>query len=211
MRLSPTGHAIAAVSVVSLLTLGPDIGSALGGIAGSDFDTSWVAAATLLLVALSVWTLACIALSFAADRMRAARMLLHLMTPRFIRRALFLGAAGALAIGPVSAVTVTDPGAQSPARSLTSRSLDGLRLPDRPVGASTTPSPKPEPDRTPVRVEPGDSLWSIASHDLGPGAGAAEINTAVEDWYEANKAHIGSDPNLIFPGLQLTPPAKDSR
>lgn len=210
MRLSPTGHAVAALSLVSLVALGPGTGVAVDEITGSDFDSSLVAVATLLLVALSAWTLACIGLSFAADRAGAARMLLHLITPRFVRRALFLGAAGALAIGPVSAVTGTDPGVQAPARSLTSRSLDGLRLPDRPVGASPARSVKPEARPHLVRVEQGDTLWSIAAEDLGPGAGAAEIATAVDRWYHANRKSIGSDPNLIFPHQKLTPPAKDS-
>jgi nucleoid-associated protein YgaU len=47
-----------------------------------------------------------------------------------------------------------------------------------------------------MTVQPGDSLWSIASRYLGSGA----------DWpaiYSANRGLIGANPNLIFAGVRL--------
>ena len=45
----------------------------------------------------------------------------------------------------------------------------------------------------------GDSLWKIASTQLGSGSRWEEI-------YNANKTVIGSNPNLIYPGQVLTMP-----
>lgn len=210
MRLSSTGYGVAAVSTLSLLTLGPDSAAAAHNLNGLDFDRSLAAAATLLLVGLSTWSLACMTLSLAADRAVVIAVLAHLITPSFLRRALFLGAAGAFAIGPIAAVSDTGRGAETPAPSVTSQSLDGLRLPDRPLGADAAASSVPEAGSRVVQVNRGDTLWSIASHHLGPGSSASEIKFAVENWYVANRQLIGPDPNLIFPGQQLTPPAKES-
>lgn len=55
-----------------------------------------------------------------------------------------------------------------------------------------------------VTVVKGDSLWSIAEKSLGEGASNGEILTKVNEIYENNKAAIGSNPNLIHPGLTLS-------
>ena len=210
MRLSSTGYGVAAVSALSLLTLGPDSAAAAHDLNGLDFDRSLVAAVTLLLVGLSTWSLACMTLNLAADRGLMITVLARLVTPSFLRRALFLGAAGAFALGPAVAVSDIGRGAEAPARSVTSQNLDGLRLPDRPLGAGAAASSLPAARPREVQVNRGDTLWSIASHHLGPGASTAEINVAVKNWYGANRARIGPEPDLIFPGQQLTPPAKES-
>ena len=49
-------------------------------------------------------------------------------------------------------------------------------------------------------VKSGDTLWAIAKKYLGDGSRYNEI-------YEANKAIIGSNPNVIKPGQTLTIPA----
>lgn len=60
------------------------------------------------------------------------------------------------------------------------------------------------PDLKPVPkiyvVKPGDSLWKIAKLQLGDGRKYKAI-------YDANKAVIGPDPNLIKPGMKLVMPA----
>jgi LysM repeat protein len=48
-------------------------------------------------------------------------------------------------------------------------------------------------------VKPGDSLWKIAQQLLGDGNKWPKI-------YDANKAAIGANPDLIRPGLRLTIP-----
>ena len=55
-------------------------------------------------------------------------------------------------------------------------------------------------------VQPGDSLSGIAEKFYGDGS--------KENWeriYQANKATIGPDPNVIMPGQQLTIPAEDDK
>ncbi|NDC35956.1 MAG: LysM peptidoglycan-binding domain-containing protein [Synechococcaceae bacterium WB9_2_112] len=49
------------------------------------------------------------------------------------------------------------------------------------------------------RVKPGDTLWDIAGRYYGD-------PTRWPDIYNANRGIIGSDPNLIYPGQNLTVP-----
>lgn len=79
------------------------------------------------------------------------------------------------------------------------RLLDGLPLPDRPAGVMVAePATQPtDPARRAFHVvAPGESLWHIArAHGLG-----------WTELYAANRAVVGSDPDLIHPGLRLTVP-----
>ena len=58
-----------------------------------------------------------------------------------------------------------------------------------------------------VVVAVGDSLWAIAARHLPPGATDAEIAAVWPQWYRANAATIGADPNLITPGQVLAVPS----
>ena len=65
-------------------------------------------------------------------------------------------------------------------------------------------SPSPAGGST-VMVHPGDSLWSIASRLVGPGASDTTIERRLVEIWDANESAIGTgDPNLIFPGTVLT-------
>ena len=55
-------------------------------------------------------------------------------------------------------------------------------------------------------VQPGDSLWRITSHLLGPQASDAAIAAAWPELYAANAAAIGADASLIHPGQLLAVP-----
>jgi nucleoid-associated protein YgaU len=57
-------------------------------------------------------------------------------------------------------------------------------------------------------VQPGDSLWAIAGRQLGPEASDAQIARAWPQWWSANRAVVGDDPNLIHPGTHLVPPSR---
>lgn len=57
-----------------------------------------------------------------------------------------------------------------------------------------------------VTVRPGESLWTIAARELGPGATALEIAARWPLWYQANRDVIGADPNVLLPGQLLSPP-----
>lgn len=70
----------------------------------------------------------------------------------------------------------------------------------------------PNKTRTPseageeVVVGAGDSLWSIAQKRLGEQANLAEISTYWPKIYQANKAVIGDNPDLLELGLVLILP-----
>ncbi|GAA1643884.1 LysM peptidoglycan-binding domain-containing protein [Georgenia ruanii] len=59
-------------------------------------------------------------------------------------------------------------------------------------------------------VSAGESLWAIAADHLPESATDAEIAAAWPQWYRANAAVIGTDPDLIRPGQLLQTPTKES-
>jgi nucleoid-associated protein YgaU len=89
------------------------------------------------------------------------------------------------------------------------------------VAAVSEEEPLPEPEAEPVEpqstaagayvVQPGDSLWGIASGLLGDDATPAQIQAAWPLLYEANRAEIGDNPSLIFTGTELHIPAELAR
>jgi len=86
-----------------------------------------------------------------------------------------------------------------PTRPLPAHDATGARL--------LAPAPRPAAAALDtVTVRRGDSLWSIAQHHLGAIATDAEVARAWPEWYAANRAVIGDDPDLIHPGMQLVPP-----
>lgn len=73
--------------------------------------------------------------------------------------------------------------------------------------ATETQASEPPAAQAVHEVQPGESLWSIAAAHLDDRATDAEIAAAWPQWYEANHALIGADPDLIHPGLELDAPA----
>lgn len=63
-----------------------------------------------------------------------------------------------------------------------------------------------DPDRVAVVVAPGDSLWSIVEHHLGPLCTAADVAEAWPAWYDTNRTIIGDDPSFLLPGQVLRAP-----
>jgi hypothetical protein len=62
-----------------------------------------------------------------------------------------------------------------------------------------------------VTVQPGDSLWLIAAHRLGPDATYAQIAAEWPAWYGANRPVVGDNPNLLLPGQHLSTPDTSTR
>jgi hypothetical protein len=76
-----------------------------------------------------------------------------------------------------------------------------------PSGTLDWPAPHPA-DHVVLR---GDCLWDIAADWLqqraaGAPVTAAQVHQAVQDWWQANAAVIGADPDLLLPGQVLRPP-----
>lgn len=63
-----------------------------------------------------------------------------------------------------------------------------------------------EVHRTELAVRSGDSLWTIAAGALGPGASDVEIALEWPRWFEANRAAIGANPDVLLPGQILRSP-----
>jgi nucleoid-associated protein YgaU len=62
--------------------------------------------------------------------------------------------------------------------------------------------------RTATRlVQHGDTLWDLAAAELGPEATDSDIAARWPEWYAANRALIGPDPDLLTPGQVLRIPA----
>lgn len=58
-----------------------------------------------------------------------------------------------------------------------------------------------------VTVVIGDTLWDIASRELGPTASDVDVALHWPRWYEANKTQIGENPHVLLPGQILKSPS----
>lgn len=59
-----------------------------------------------------------------------------------------------------------------------------------------------------VVVRAGDSLWVLASRELGPRATDLDIARYWPHWYSTNRDVIGPDPDHLLPGTVLKVPAR---
>jgi hypothetical protein len=110
----------------------------------------------------------------------------------------------------------TRPSASAPAQGGPSREPGrSPTQPPQPPERTTPPAHRAQPvsrpqhtaDQSAVQVRRGDSLWLIAARRLGAHPRPAEIAASWPRWYAANRAVIGTDPDLILPGQVLTEPA----
>lgn len=200
------GALLALLAIASLLFLGPDFFDSLSTSGDSTFEVMLVEFLTAVELALSTWFLLCLVCAAGARYSELLRTVSHAITPALLRRVLFIGAAGMLTISPAHA---TSPHGTSSGNDAASHPLDGLPMPHRPLGSMPT-NPKNHSDSETVTVYLGDTLWAIAAHDLGDGAGPSDIATATDRWHQQNIDVIGPDPNLIFPKQVLHRPAKET-
>lgn len=148
----------------------------------ADLPTALLHLSAGILAAISGWALLVIALA----SWRPTAQLALMLTPRLLRAVVFAGMSGSMAMGPLAAAAHAD-------------DLDGLPLPDRQTTTAVA--------RTGHTVVAGESLWAIAQQDLGAAATPALIASNSARWYDANRAVIGDDPDLIQPGQFLNAPA----
>jgi hypothetical protein len=91
----------------------------------------------------------------------------------------------------------------------------GLAIPDRPTAGAPVRYTPIHPAETRsggawILVRPGDSLWSIAGAELGPGAPDTVLASRCRRLYAVNAERIGPDPGLIYPGQFLKSPERNS-
>ena len=202
MRLSLSGWTLGGFSALTVGLLASDSPVLVRELTSTSFPDAALAAASLLVLAVASWSLLVIAAVIGCGSSR----LVAAIAPIAVRRALIVGAAGALTIAPAHAE-------QQAAPDRSQHSVTGLSLPDRPEATSPRPTHTAAagPSATgQVRVQPGDTLWAIARRSLPPAASTAEIASAAAAWHRANREVIGADPDLIVPAQLLAPPpAKD--
>jgi hypothetical protein len=58
-----------------------------------------------------------------------------------------------------------------------------------------------------VTVMAGDSFWGIAARHLGGSASDLDIAVEWPRWYQANRAVVGNNPDVLLPGQVLKPPS----
>jgi len=187
--LSRGGWALTGLAGLSVGLLVPDTDRTIADLQGPSFSAALLGLGSLVQLVLSSWVLLTVALALA----HAPAPLVRAVTPRLMRRALFAGAASALALSPVHADRAVTPAHHDVA---------GLRLPDRPIAAP----PRVDAGPTVVVVRPGDTLWAIAARSLPAGATDAQIADSCAQWHAANREVIGDDPDLIFPTQRLISP-----
>jgi nucleoid-associated protein YgaU len=125
--------------------------------------------------------------------------------PRAVRRVL-LAACGVALVGVTAAPALATPGAvHHDADRPTRSALQGLPLPERPLGGLRAPHRPPTAPAV-VVVAPGDSLWAIACTRLGPGASDADVAAYSRRVHLLNRTTIGDDPDLLRPGQRLVLP-----
>jgi nucleoid-associated protein YgaU len=118
--------------------------------------------------------------------------------------------------GPAQAPATSKPSSPSAASNLVPGWFPTLASPPKPSArvrtVPPTRSPRPNTPATPgpgpgeTVVHRGDTLWSIASRQLGPAATDAEIAADWPHWFDTNREVIGRDPDRVRPGMRLRSP-----
>ena len=176
---------------------------------------AWVAWALMGYVALAVGAAALCQLRARPTGPDRLAVVTRRITPACVRRfvELAVGATTAAVVagaGPVAAYA-QPPHPTHPGPVAVATTTSPLDWPGLSVGLMSSPPRRHGAPPAELVVRAGDSLWTLASRQLGPGASAAEIAAAWPRLYAANRAVIGTDPDLIHPGQRLVPPAPDTR
>ena len=224
---------VAAVAALRLAAPAPAVAvHQLGHPSATDPFAAVVAAVALTAWALAGWLLL-VAVVTVAGRLpgrlgTVAAALSRRVAPLAVRRALeaVLGlTVAASALGATPAVAAgTVPPAPYAAQSLDwpTPAAPALDWPAPAPALAPPVAPSPAPPAAPVRAEAsarpvdsavvvtsGDTLWRIAAEHL-PAPSTAAVARSWPRWWSANRAVIGSDPDLIHPGTRLMPPADPS-
>ena len=178
-----------ALAVLAMVRPGPPVGEPApqDAIVVAATWTAWLAAGYLS-VGLAL-------IAATARSRRPSNGLLPSRVSRVVRRAVGAGAA--------AAVVGTGLAATAPA-------LADAHRPHRPSISATWPlAPHPR-HAVGVVVRPGDCLWTLTA-DVLRHPSSARVAATWPRWWRANRAVIGSDPDLIQPGQRLRPPTTSRR
>jgi hypothetical protein len=204
---------------------------------GGNADAAIAALAALSALGVLLWLGVAATCSWATMALPArhplsglARAVGNRITPVVARRVLAATIGAALLSGASPAMAAVHPGRPAAITAVDLRAGTGVTLdpswpaatPDGPGPSSRIDDPGLDPSwGRPGRLRPGvrpeqtvvvrrgDTLWDLAARHLGPAATDAEIAREWPLWFAANRAAIGSDPDRLRPGQQLTPPPTD--
>ena len=162
-----------------------------------------IASTAWLVVAAGLVVIATVTRELRPDSAAVATLsaLVEAACPALVRTLVATVVGVAVTAGVAGPVHADRPDRERPALT----GLTGLAVPDRTTGVVAA---VPPPVRR-VLVQPGDSLWSIASALLPEGAPDRDVVRTWHALHNANTSRIGSDPDLIHPGTHLVVPALD--
>lgn len=217
----PAALATAATGA-ALLVFAPAPTSAVHTLAGAgaaaDPFAPLLAAIALAAWSLLTWLLVVAAATAAAHLPgiagRVGDAFARRVAPASVRRVVEVCLGLTVAVGALGAAPATAGTHPPPAPPAATAPLDWPAPPAataRPVldWNPTDAPPRPaDPVAAPVVVQAGDSLWAIAADHLPAAATDAQVARSWPAWWSANRAAVGPDPDLIHPGLRLTPPVQ---
>jgi hypothetical protein len=143
---------------------------------------------------------------------RVATLTCRRVAPAAVRRAVEVMVGVTVAVGVVGSSPASASPAVPPAPPAAAASLDWPEPRSAPAldwnpGRLAPPAiHATQPRPAAVVVQPGDSLWAVAARHLPPGASDSAVARAWPSWWTANRDVIGDEPDVIHPGLRLTPP-----
>jgi nucleoid-associated protein YgaU len=154
------------------------------------------------------------AVSHRAGALRRGAERMLVLYPPFARaalRAVVVAVLGASAASPApTALAAAADGGGSPRPPVVAPARLGAEPLDWPVPPHH-PRSLPGDHAETVVVRRGDCLWSLAARSLGSHATAAAVAAAWPRWWAANRAVIGTDPDVLHPGERLRVPALTER
>jgi len=177
-----------------------------------------VAATALLAWGLAGW-LAVTVLVTAAGQLpgvagRLAGAGARRIAPAAVRRTVEVALGLTVAVGVVGAAPASAASSHAPAPTSASQlavpepaaARPDLDWPRQTAPAGVAPAGPTEP----VLVRPGDSLWRLAVQQLQaagtPAPSGAQVAQTWPAWWSANRDVVGHDPDVIRPGMRLSPP-----